>query len=576
MTRSILLAVSFSLIITCAKAQTYNTGNTGINDYLQKLKNIDHCIQQQDWNAASKQWQDIISLNPVDGEMWYRYGESLYLNGEPRKAIDAFQNAMRIGTLPFSAADCAYYISKCHAKKREEAKALDWLQQSFDLGYRNLSVPPGDSAFLPYFNNDRFKQIVGIPLHEFKTREEGWRFDLQLLAREIKRRRVDPYKSISKEQLDSVIDTLDKKIPSLTDLQVILELMKIMKLVGDGHTLIYGFYERPEFLENLPFNMNFFKEGLYITEADIRHRDLLGCEILALDDKSISEIMKGLDPIINRDNEIAPRIMGLFRMRTLPLLYGLGLIKNTDEVTITVKDPFGKTRKLKVAGDCPVPTRRLWDRLPDSWISYHTAKNISVPNYLKNPFQPYWFEYLQDQQVLYFQYNRVSSEGIPFNHFCDSLFDFIKSHEVDKLVIDLRLNAGGNTRLVPYLLNKIIAATQLNRIGHLFVITGSSAGSRTFSAAQNFATFLNKFTQAVFIGEPTGSSPNFIGEDNPFELPYSKLMANVSDLYWQSSWPTDSRQWIAPFFYIEPSFKDFAAGKDPALDAILSFRAPDK
>jgi hypothetical protein len=46
---------------------------------------------------------------------------------------------------------------------------------------------------------------------------------------------------------------------------------------------------------------------------------------------------------------------------------------------------------------------------------------------------------------------------------------------------------------------------------------------------------IERHTHAIFVGEPTGSGPNFVGETELFELPYSKLQASVSDLYWQSS-----------------------------------------
>jgi hypothetical protein len=99
----------------------------------------------------------------------------------------------------------------------------------------------------------------------------------------------------------------------------------------------------------------------------------------------------------------------------------------------------------------------------------------------------------------------------------------------------------------------------------LFVITGRG----TFSAAQNTATFLDRHTNAVFVGEPTGSSPNFVGETAPFRLPHSGLQANVSDLYWQTSWPFDHRTAIAPDVYAPPTFAAFSANRDPAMDAIL-------
>ena len=91
-------------------------------------------------------------------------------------------------------------------------------------------------------------------------------------------------------------------------------------------------------------------------------------------------------------------------------------------------------------------------------------------------------------------------------------------------------------------------------------------------AAQNTATFFERHTNATFVGEPTGSSPNFIGEETIFTLPYSKVLANVSDLYWQSAWPMDYRTCIAPHVYTPPTFTAFSAGRDPALEAIMSLK----
>jgi hypothetical protein len=135
-----------------------------------------------------------------------------------------------------------------------------------------------------------------------------------------------------------------------------------------------------------------------------------------------------------------------------------------------------------------------------------------------------------------------------------------------RLVIDLRWNRGGDTFLAQPLLHHLIACREINRPGALFVIIGRL----TYSAAQSTATAIDRETSAIFVGEPTGSRPNFIGEQLRFELPYSKFRANVADLYWQTSWPWDHRTWIAPDIYAPPTFESFSRNEDPALEAILS------
>jgi hypothetical protein len=83
---------------------------------------------------------------------------------------------------------------------------------------------------------------------------------------------------------------------------------------------------------------------------------------------------------------------------------------------------------------------------------------------------------------------------------------------------------------------------------------------------------LERETSAIFVGEPTGSRPNFIGESIDFVLPYSKVRANAADLFWQASWPTDHRTWTAPDIYAPPTFEAYRRNQDPALDAILAMR----
>ena len=72
------------------------------------------------------------------------------------------------------------------------------------------------------------------------------------------------------------------------------------------------------------------------------------------------------------------------------------------------------------------------------------------------------------------------------------------------------------------------------------------------------------------VGLASAASPNFVGETVPFRLPYSGFTVNVSDLYWQTSWPMDHRTWIPPDLYAPPTFEAYAAGRDPALEAIIA------
>jgi hypothetical protein len=194
---------------------------------------------------------------------------------------------------------------------------------------------------------------------------------------------------------------------------------------------------------------------------------------------------------------------------------------------------------------------------------------VPRPLHLRNRELPFWFEYLPADDLVYFQFNAVRDHPAEtFAAFCDRLFGFIEDRNAGRLVIDMRWNGGGNTPLTQHLLHHLIASKRLSRRGALFVIIGRL----TFSAAQNTVTAIERETSAIFVGEPTGSRPNFIGERIDFELPYSKVRANAADLFWQTSWPTDHRTWTAPDIYAPPTFEAYRRNQDPALDAILAMR----
>ena len=87
----------------------------------------------------------------------------------------------------------------------------------------------------------------------------------------------------------------------------------------------------------------------------------------------------------------------------------------------------------------------------------------------------------------------------------------------------------------------------------------------------NLAVELESWTETLFVGEPTGSSPNFIGENKYFTLPYSGLRVSVSDRYHQRSGSTDRRIWIAPDLIAEMSSEAFRKNEDPAMEAIKTY-----
>jgi tetratricopeptide (TPR) repeat protein len=102
----------------------------------------------------------------------------------------------------------------------------------------------------------------------------------------------------------------------------------------------------------------------------------------------------------------------------------------------------------------------------------------------------------------------------------------------------------------------------------LFVITGPA----TFSAAQNLTNELEKYTEAIFVGQPTGEAVNYWGDVKIEVMPHSKLNIALSWLWWQNMDPRDKRPFMPPHLAAGMSFENYRSGFDSALNLVLQFQ----
>ena len=98
----------------------------------------------------------------------------------------------------------------------------------------------------------------------------------------------------------------------------------------------------------------------------------------------------------------------------------------------------------------------------------------------------------------------------------------------------------------------------------MFVITGPG----TFSAATINALDLRNEANAIIVGSPTGMRPNHYGEHGEFRLPKSGFRISYSTQYHRFGADADSA--VVPDRQIERTWAEFRAGRDPAMEWILS------
>jgi len=511
-----------------------------------------------DMAKAAQSLGEAVKIYGRDGDVVWHYGQALLNQKRYPEAIESLTLAGRLGGFGNKFASViAYDLGCAHAQSGAPDLAFKQLERAMALGFRDLDHLRSDTDLEPLRKDPRWAKLARLNDVAKMSRDDAWRYDLELMDYEARRKHYAPYTVHTKDEFDSYVAKLRRDIPKLTDNQVRAAFVRYMAMFGDGHTGIRPAQGSVEG-QHVPLQLFWFKEGVFVTLAGPGSEDLAGAQILEVGGKPISEVLEIARPYTSHENEQGYRAGAVGWLLRPGWLNAMGLAKTDAEVTYRVKDATGAARDVTLKKGPATPS-------PD-WTNARNASGNPEPLYLKNRTTAFWFEILPDRKLLYFQYNAVSNmPNETTAQFAARLSKALEG-DIETLVVDVRWNGGGNSFLNRPLTHAILKCKQ-NREGSLFVITGRN----TYSACQNFSTDLGRETEALFVGEPTGSSPNFIGETVRTTLPYSRMTMSVSDLYWQRSWPMDSRTWIAPDLPAEPSFAVFKVNRDPAMEAIEAF-----
>ena len=80
------------------------------------------------------------------------------------------------------------------------------------------------------------------------------------------------------------------------------------------------------------------------------------------------------------------------------------------------------------------------------------------------------------------------------------------------------------------------------------------------------------YTNAIFVGQPTGEHVNSYGDPVPIVLPNSHIRVGMASVWWQDDDERDKRIETDPEIAADPTFADYVANRDPALDEITGYR----
>lgn len=420
--------------------------------------------------------------------------------------------------------------------------------------------------------------LLAFPLFAANVRQ--WSGDLAFVQREIETKHPNPWRRISRKDFEASVAKLQKELPTLSDDEVTVRLMAIVASLRDGHTSLFP-AEGSGFDSWFPIRFYEFTDGLFINAIDASRAELAGAKVLRIAALPAAEAIGRVKRIYSSDNEVGA--MEAAALLASPrLLVGLGILATPDHLPLQVQTKDGATVTIELTAvkgrphfdwirgaEMSGPVRGLVT--PFGERSFFTLDgNADLPLHLR--FRgAYWFSWVEKSRLLYLQLNAMADKSSytseTFAAFLDRAFTFADLHAVDKFVLDLRYDGGGNGRLINAVVHELIKREDtLGRSGHLFVI----GGRQTYSAGVGLFLAMREHTTAIVAGEPVGAAINGSGDPDVATLPNSRYTLAISTNFSAAGNSRDS-SWLIPVQLPAPfSSADYYGGKDPALDLILS------
>ncbi len=399
----------------------------------------------------------------------------------------------------------------------------------------------------------------------------AWQSDLRQLQQIVHTKYNNLFYNLAATDWDKAVDNFYEEIPRLEKQQVLAGFMKIAAMFHIGHTQInsFGFHHEGSILQlhRLPFQLYWFSDGVYILSADSKYEQAVGGKVTRIGKLKTADAIEAIRPLVSYENEQGFKGNSMFFLATAEFLKTQGIAESAEEVPVTYLKNGKEETILFKPGDNNNGFSMTGLENPAGWAV--AKKSLSqVPLWQKEPSAFRYMEYLPENKTLYIRHSVNLNDGNKtIASFFDNMAGFIEQHDVQKLILDIRTNGGGNNQLNKPMITNIIRSGKINQKGKFFCIIGR----RTFSAAQNLVNELEKYTEVTFIGEPTSENVNFYGDTRTEILTNSKLQANLSWLWWQNLDPRDKRKATSPELAIDMQFTDYYNNEDPALKAIFNY-----
>ena len=408
---------------------------------------------------------------------------------------------------------------------------------------------------------------------------------------------------------ESLCDKLDERMerPAFQ-----VELNRWLALLQDAHTFVML-----DDTSLYPFTLRYYEGSFYFRSLPDLVPDCMGKELIAMNGRAVDSLIQELMVYVPSENQVKACITGSFFMNHKAFLNALGIDTDRD------------IRFMFADGD----EVRLPSSLDKGAAGSHQVKQVLHPVTARRN-KPFHYQITGD--TCYFQFNamidrfsywqgcrlmqvspdKAVADNLPlFADFLDEMACAMAVHNVNRLVIDMRYNGGGNSVLGDVLLEflgvslqdirpfrsyirvsdflqtyypalfirdkyesmrgKLVEQNQVMNDLAADMPKPSSRfhgevtfiqGQNTFSSANYLLTLVKDNALFPIIGTPTSQSPTCFGDVLCVELPYTQTKGYISHSYFVRPDERNQETSLLPDSLIRTSLKDWLNGKDACWD----------
>jgi hypothetical protein len=347
------------------------------------------------------------------------------------------------------------------------------------------------------------------------------------------------------------LEIIKSSIGNKTDFQLVMDLMRLTRKIGDGHTAIS--LSNIE-THNFPFEIKQFGNDWRIVKIAQPFGHLLGTRLIAVDETPMAIAAQKVGEVAQFVENPHSKIIRTAQYFPISeLLFELNLIKQKEKASFTFKSDDGTvfTETLTVsANNEPVEFTEL---------------TISVPE-IEKPEETlitgFWYAPISGTDALYIHFENYPTFE-EMMQIAEEMVGFIFQNNIRKLVIDLRNNGGGDLYVGLVLANALNLADPVDWKSGVYVL----ADKVTFSAATSNTALFRELLNAKIVGEPTGSNPTGFQDMDTFELPNSKLVVCYSKRLFRIQ--EEFSEGVQPDIPQTYEWESFSQGNDNMLQWVI-------